>query len=74
MKKVFLTICLFATIVLVAAPRIVRFTGTCGVVTTLTFAEGTTNEQVATAYRTWNYYTCDKWVKNVAITTIYSAE
>ncbi|WP_396179641.1 hypothetical protein [Flavobacterium sp.] len=69
MKKVFLFAFLLCTIVASAA-RVVRFVGTCGLSTTRSFPDGTTDAQVANAYRAWNSNNCNEYVANVRIVKI----
>jgi hypothetical protein len=69
MKKKFLISFLFCTIIASAA-RVVRFTGSCGLSTTMSFADGTTDAQVASAFAAWNWTHCGTYITNVRIVKI----
>jgi len=69
MKKILLCAFLLCTIVASAA-RVVRFVGTCGLSTTMSFADGTTDAQVASAFAAWNWSNCGSYVTSVRIVKI----
>lgn len=67
MKKLFLSVFLLFTIIASAA-RVVHFVGSCGLSANMSFADGTTDQQVATAFAAWNLTNCGSWPAGVRIT------